>query len=147
LRLAQVVRGVVVDDQSGNVLDNVTVIVDGISPSIAGVTDSTGNFKLVQVPIGRQTISVSFIGYEPVVVQNIEVTSSHEVVLEIRMKEKIKKLEEVVINASRSKNRALNDAALVSARQLSVDEAFRYSGTRNDPSRMAQNYAGCKWNE
>ena len=30
----------------------------------------------------------------------------------------------------------------MSARQLSIDEAFRYSGTRNDPSRMAQNFAG-----
>jgi hypothetical protein len=63
-------------------------------------------------------------------------------VLEIKMKERIVKLEEVIVNSGRPKNRALNDAALVSARQLSVDEAFRYSGTRNDPSRMAQNFAG-----
>ena len=36
----------------------------------------------------------------------------------------------------------MNEAAVVSARQFSVDEAVRYSGTRNDPSRMAQNFAG-----
>lgn len=30
----------------------------------------------------------------------------------------------------------------MSARQLSTDEAFRYAGTRSDPSRMAQNFAG-----
>src|SRR4029077_8187299 len=116
--------------------------IEGVNPSIAGLTDSAGNFRLIEVPIGRQTISASSVSYEPVLIQNIEVTSSHEVVIEIRLKEKIKKLDEVIINSSRVKNRALNDAALVSARQLSIDEAFRYSGTRNDPSRMAQNYAG-----
>ncbi|MES2847829.1 MAG: TonB-dependent receptor plug domain-containing protein, partial [Bacteroidota bacterium] len=42
----------------------------------------------------------------------------------------------------RSKNKALNEAAVISARQLSTDEAFKYAGTRNDPSRMAQNFAG-----
>ena len=110
--------------------------------SKADITDSSGSFKLKNVPIGRQTLRVSLIGYEEAVIRNIEVTSSKEVVLEIRMKERIKKLEEVVVRAGRQKNRALNEAALVSARQFSVDEAVRYAGTRNDPSRMAQNYAG-----
>ncbi|MEO8405038.1 MAG: TonB-dependent receptor [Chitinophagaceae bacterium] len=142
IHLTQVVRGIIVDDQSGNILNNATVIIEGISPSIASITDSTGSFKLNMVPIGRQTISVSLMGYETIMLPNIEVTSSKEVILEIRLKEKVKKLDEIILNSSRQKNRALNDAALVSARQLSMDEAVRYSGTRNDPSRMAQNYAG-----
>lgn len=137
----QTIRGIILDEQSGNVLSNVTVTVEGM-PSIASITDSTGAFKLLRVPIGRQTIIASNIGYEMAIIQHIEVTSSREVVIEIKLKEKIKKLDEVIVNSGRPKNRALNDAALVSARQLSVDEAFRYSGTRNDPSRMAQNFAG-----
>lgn len=141
LNYRQTVRGTIVDEQSGNVLSNVTVTIEGM-PSIASITDSTGAFKLLRVPIGRQTIIVSNIGYEMAIIQHIEVTSSKEVVIEIKLKEKIKKLDEVIVNSGRPKNRALNDAALVSARQLSVDEAFRYSGTRNDPSRMAQNFAG-----
>ncbi|MDL5410444.1 hypothetical protein QSH82_24605, partial [Escherichia coli] len=48
----------------------------------------------------------------------------------------------VVVQSSRSKNKAINEVAVVSARQLSMDEAVRYAGTRNDPSRMAQNFAG-----
>jgi hypothetical protein len=141
LNFTQTVKGVVIDEQSGNVLDNVTVVLEGKS-SIASITDSLGNFKLQNVPVGRQTFRASFVGYEPAVIQNIEVTSSKEVVLEIKLKEQIRKLEEVIVNAGKQKDGPLNDAALVSARQLSVDEAFRYSGTRNDPSRMAQNFAG-----
>ena len=135
----QTVKGTVMDDQSGNALAGVTVSIEGLMPAI---TDNNGNFYLRKVAVGRQNIMASMVGYETAVLQNIEVTSSKEVVLEIRLREKIQKLEEVIVKGGRSKFKALNEAAVVSARQLSIDEAFRYSGTRNDPSRMAQNFAG-----
>jgi hypothetical protein len=138
--LMQTVKGTVIDEQSGNVLSNATVLIE--SSSKAAITDETGNFKLTGIPIGRQTIKVTYAGYEEAYVQNIEVTSSKEVVLEIKLKEKVKKLDEVIVTAGRQKNKALNDAAVVSARQFSVEEAVRYAGSRNDPSRMAQNFAG-----
>jgi hypothetical protein len=139
--LRQVIKGIVLDEQSGNVLNQATVLVEG-QPTSGTVTDSMGHFRISQVPIGRQSIRVSLVGYEEAVIRNIEVTSSKEVVLEIRLKERVKKLDEVIVRAGRQKNKALNEAAVVSARQFSVEEAVRYSGTRNDPSRMAQNFAG-----
>jgi len=142
LVFTQTIKGTVTDEQSGSILGNVSLVIDAVSPSIAGMTDANGNFKLRKVPIGRQTIRASFVGYEEAVISNVEVTSSHEVVLEIHLKEKIKKLDEVIVTAGKQKYKAINEAAIVSARQLSVDEAVRYSGTRNDPSRMAQNFAG-----
>jgi hypothetical protein len=140
--LKQTIKGIVLDEQSGNTLAGATVVIETAQSSISAVSDSVGYFRLEQVPIGRQTIRISSIGFEEALVRNIEVTSSKEVVLEVRLKENIRKLDEVIVNAGRQKNRALNEAALVSARQLSMDEAVRYSGTRNDPSRMAQNFAG-----
>lgn len=139
--LTQTVKGIIIDEQSGNVLQHATVTIEGIQGG-GSITDSLGYFKLRNVPIGRQTIRVTLMGYEEAVIRNIEVTSSKEVMLEIRLKERIQKLDEVVLVAGKQKNRALNEAAVVSARQFSVDEAVRYSGTRNDPSRMAQNFAG-----
>jgi CarboxypepD_reg-like domain/TonB-dependent Receptor Plug Domain len=138
--LTQTVKGTVIDEQSGNILSNATVLIESSSKTV--MTDETGNFKLTGVPIGRQTIKVSYAGYEEAYVQNIEVTSSKEVVLEIKLKEKVKKLDEVIVTAGKQKNKALNEAAVVSARQFSVEEAVRYAGSRNDPSRMAQNFAG-----
>jgi hypothetical protein len=140
--LTQTVRGIVTDEQSGQGMAGVNVWVDGITPLIAGISDAQGVFRLKGIPIGRQTIRLSFAGYEMGVFQNIEVTSSKEVILEVKLREKITKLEEVVVTAGKQKSRALNEAANVSARQFSVDEAMRYSGTRNDPSRMVQNFAG-----
>ena len=136
----QTIKGIVIDDQSNNVLPNVTITIEGLP--VNAITDEKGFFKLTNIPIGRQNIKASSINYEDAFIANIEITSSKEVVLEIRLKEKVKKLDEVVVQSGRSKLKALNEAAVVSARQLSIDEAFRYSGTRNDPSRMAQNFAG-----
>ena len=141
-RLTQTIKGVVTDEQSGSILRSVIISTENIQPLIASSTDSAGNFKLQHIPVGRQTFKATMVGYEDAVVANIEVTSTKEVILEIKLKEKIKKLNDVVINTGKPKNKALNEMAVVSARQFSVDEAVRYSGTRNDPSRMAQNFAG-----
>jgi CarboxypepD_reg-like domain len=138
----QTVKGVVLDEQSGNILMNATVLLESVKPAIAAVSDLSGSFSLTNVPVGRQSFRISLIGYEDVTISGIEVTSSKEVVLEIKLKERIKKLDEVIITSGRPKNKPLNEAAVVSARQFSVDEAIRYSGSRNDPSRMAQNFAG-----
>ena len=42
---SQTIKGVVIDEQSGNVIGNVTVILESNS-SIASITDSLGSFKL-----------------------------------------------------------------------------------------------------
>lgn len=136
----QTIKGTVIDEQSGNILEGVTISLD--NNTINSISDSKGVFTLEKVPIGRQNIKASTSGYEEAFIANIEVTSSKEVVIEIRLKEKVQKMEELVMKTGKSKNKALNEAAVVSARQLSVDEAFKYAGTRNDPSRMAQNFAG-----
>src|SRR5437667_12718277 len=77
----QTVKGVVLDDQSGNVLQNITVSVDNAALHLNAITDEKGNFKLTNVPVGRQNIKVSAVNYEDALVPNVEVTSSKEVVL------------------------------------------------------------------
>jgi hypothetical protein len=142
LNFTQTVRGTIIDEQSGNGLKNVTVSITENNRSYSAVSDSLGNFKLLNVPIGRRTIKTTMVGYEEAVFSNMEITSSKEVVLEIKLTEKVVKMDAVIITSSKQKSQALNEAAVVSARQLSMVEAVRYSGTRNDPSRMAQNFAG-----
>ena len=84
ISLTQILKGTVIDEQSGSVLPNATVLLES-SSSKTVISDSSGHFKIKNVPIGRQTLLVTLIGYEEAVIRNIEVTSSKEVVLEIRM--------------------------------------------------------------
>ena len=138
--IVQNVRGVVTDEQSLHPIGDVTITCEGFGS--AARADSNGVFVLHNIPIGRHSFKATMVGYEDVVLTNYEVTSSKEVWLDIRMRERITKLDEVVVTGGKQKSRALNEMSLASARQFSMDEAVRYSGTRNDPSRMAQNFAG-----
>jgi len=140
----QTIIGTVVDEQSGNALRGATVtfVSNNLNLQSSCTTDSAGNFRLKNVPVGRQTIKVSLVGYKISIEQNIEITSAKEVILDIHLIENVQALNEVRISSDKRKDLPINSNALVSARQLSIDEANRYSGTRNDVSRMAQNFAG-----
>ncbi len=139
--LTQTIKGIVIDEQSGNTIAGVTIQIENFKLGNA-ITDNYGYFVIKNLPIGRHNLKATNVGFDDAFVNNIEVTSSKEVVLEIKLKEKIIKGEIVTIKSTKSKIKPINETAVVSARQLSIDEAFRYSGTRNDPSRMTQNFAG-----
>jgi hypothetical protein len=62
--ITQTIKGTVVDHLSGYAISNATVKLEGVSPSIVAITDSLGNFKLNNVPIGRQILRASSVGYE-----------------------------------------------------------------------------------
>lgn len=138
----QTVRGRIIDQQSQYPLIGATVYVPNTSPIIGGTTDSEGYFELRNVPLGRVAIKVSYIGYKEQFIPNILVTSGKEVVLNIALEEQIITGEEIVITAEQDKTQLNNELATVSARGFTIEETSRYAGSRNDPARMATNYAG-----
>ena len=140
----QTIRGTVSDEAIGQPLPYVNVLLQGTS--IGTTTDENGNFTIENVAVGRYNIEVSFIGYEPVVLKEIQVTSSKEVVLSVRMKENTTTLDEVVIRPRVNKEQPINTMATVSARMLSVEEAQRYAGGFDDPARLVSTFAGVSSN-
>ncbi|MEQ9437502.1 MAG: carboxypeptidase-like regulatory domain-containing protein [Cyclobacteriaceae bacterium] len=138
----QTIRGRVVDAQSGFPLLGVNVIVLDTDPLIGAVTDDQGYYMLQHVPLGRQTLRASFIGYQEQVVPNVVVTSGKEVVMNLELAEQVLMGKEIVITAESEKTVTNNDLATVSARSFNLEETGRYAGSRNDPARMAANFAG-----
>lgn len=138
----QTIRGTILDAQSSGPVIGATVTIADSDPIIGTTTDLDGYFKLEEVPVGRVNIQVSYLGYESTTIPNVEVNSAKEVVLDIPLTEKIQKVDEVVITAGPDKDKPQNDMVTVSSRTLSMVESVKYSGTRSDPSRMAQNFAG-----
>jgi hypothetical protein len=134
--LTSVVRGTVVDAETKFPLPGAFVQVGNQKV----VTDGQGLFRLSGVPIGRQTVLVSLIGYEKTS-RAIELTSAKEAVLTLPMVEASTQLEEVAVKATQS-GQAKNEMAVVSARQFSVEETNLYAGSRGEPARMATNFAG-----
>ena len=138
----QTLKGKIFDQNTHEPLLGATIIVQHTDPIIGTTTDETGNFKLNNLPLGRITLQISYIGYESRVIPEVMITSAKEVVLSIALKEAATELEGVEVVAGICKEKALNAMATVSARTFSVEETQRYAGGLSDPARLASAFAG-----
>ena len=142
--LTQTIRGRITDDITKSPLFNVSVTVVNTNPIKGNMSDDNGEFKSTQVPLGRHTLSFRVIGYEPLLIPDVVVTSGKEVVMDIALTEAINKLDEIEITYDRSKDPQVtnNEMSTVSARSFNPDDTRKYAGALGDPSRMAANFAG-----
>jgi hypothetical protein len=140
--LKQTVRGSVIDADSETPLIGAVVSIINSDPLIGVATNLDGNFRLNDIPVGRVSFRISYLGYETQTIPNIEVKSGKESIVNIKMKESLIKIEEVVINASSNKGEAVNEMAMISSRSVSLEESKRFVGSFNDPSRVVSNFAG-----
>jgi hypothetical protein len=141
-QLTQTIKGTVLDGQSRSPLAGATVLLLDSGAVKGAISDEDGRFRLEQVAIGRRSIQVKMMGYETVTRSNLVLLSGKELDLEILMEEAVTQLETVEISSEDGKHDPLNQMATVSSRSFSVEEAGRYSGSFQDPARMAQNFAG-----
>jgi len=139
--LTQTIKGKVIDIDSEISLPGATIIVLDTDPLIGTITDIDGRFKLPDIEVGRVSLQVSFIGYETQYISDILLNSGKEVYIESKLKESFSTLTEVVITAN-SEDEAINRMATLSARSFSVEDAQRFAGGLDDPSRLASTYAG-----
>jgi hypothetical protein len=141
----QTIRGRITDEVSKIPLVGVNISVLNVGDKPLGAaTDVNGDFRIDGVPVGRQTIRVSYIGYEDQTIPNIVVTAGKEVLLNMGLTESVSELNEVVVVADNKEDKTAtnNDLAIVSSRSFNVDDTKRYAGSLGDPSRMAANFAG-----
>ena len=135
------IYGEVVDKQSEEPLPGANILIYAQDKSYGTITDPIGNFQSREIPVGRFTIEVSYVGYTPVIIENIKLTSSKDVYLKIELLERIEEINEVVIKAY-SKDKTINEFATISARSFTIEETNKYAGSWGDPARMVSNYAG-----
>ena len=62
--LGQTLKGKVTDQATREPLIGATIVVEGADPAVSATTDEAGNFTLKELPVGRVTLQVSYIGYE-----------------------------------------------------------------------------------
>lgn len=140
---SQTIFGTITDEASRSAIIGASVSLLNNS-AIGTVTDVTGSFRLTGVPLGRQSIRISYVGYEDRIIPDIIVTAGKEVNLTLTLQESVNELKEVkvVYNRSQDKTQTINDMAMVSSRSFNIDETKKYAGALGDPSRMAANFAG-----
>ncbi len=134
----QTVKGTVIDFDDQQPVAGAKVRLLG--SKLGGKSKADGTFRIEGVPVGRHQLEASLFGYETTG-QDILVTSGKQVVIELRIRAKVVQGGEVVVTSGDNFT-PINEAALVSATTFSVDEAKRFAGSREDPARMAQTFAG-----
>lgn len=139
--LRQTIRGTVLDKQTQSPLPGVVVSLVGSEPAKAVATDENGKFRLENVPVGRWQVRIALLSYKEKAV-TVVLTTGKESVLNIELEENAVEGQEVTVSSEQDKTKTNNKMATVSARVFSADEAARYAGSRNDPARMAANFAG-----
>ena len=138
----QTIRGIVIDKDAQFAIIGANIIIIGTEPLLGTSTDKDGNFRIENVPIGRQSIKVFCLGYESSIVPDVQVSSGKEIVLTIQLVEKVGQLNEITIVATSPKDQPINTMATISARSFAVEDVSRYAGSFSDPGRMATAFAG-----
>ena len=140
--LFQTVKGTIIDADSRAPVIGASVYIPGTNPILGAATDTDGNFKIENVPVGRIDLIITSIGYEDRYLSNILVGSAKEVVVNADIQESLTRLDEVVVTDKKHQSEVLDEMVLVSGLTVSVEETKRFAGTINDPARLVTSFAG-----
>lgn len=138
----QTIRGIIEDQITHTAIPGATVFIEGINKGTS--SDENGYFKIINVPIGRHTIKISSVGFQPKQLNQVIVTAGKEIVLTLTLEEQVQLLNEITVLFDRRKDKAstVNDMALISAKSFNIEDTKKYAGSLGDPSRMVANFAG-----
>ena len=138
----QTVRGNVFDSETFTPIvgSKIQIFTEDTTKLYRALTDADGNFVILDVPIGKHELKATFSTYDSKST-TIEVNSGKETIVNLPLSESYLEQEEMIVNA-RKKGEVINELAVISAHQFSVEETNRYPGSRSDPARMASNFAG-----
>lgn len=137
----QTVQGKIKDKITQQPIIGCTVMI-GENNLLGSSTDENGFFEIKNVPLGRQTVTCSYIGYQNYQSEGFIVSSTKAVFLEIELLEGGIDVEEVVVSAGGNVNKPMNELSVVSTRSFSADETDRIAASVNDPGRLALAYPG-----
>jgi len=139
--LTHTIRGSVLELSTHQPLPGASIVLEGVPDYPLTISDAHGAFLMEGVPVGRRVVRISFVGFETVVLSNIQVGSGKEVVLEVHMVESVYTLTELAITTSKN-SQPINEMSLVSARSFTEEETRRFPASVGDPLRLAASFAG-----
>lgn len=135
----QTLRGTVTDAVNAQPLQGATISLPGTEPLLGTVADSSGHFRLGNVPVGRYQLQVSHLGCETLTLAEVQVAGGRETVLDVQLSEHPESLSEVVVQAQAQGNLPGHS---ISVRTITVEEQFRFPATFYDPARLASSFPG-----
>lgn len=106
------IEGKVTDAESGELLRGATIVL--ANSKKGSYSDTKGQFKLKKLPAGTYSLKASYIGYQSITIENIEVKDGQATTANITMRTSSDLGKEVVVEARRTQDNA--DALLAQRR-------------------------------
>lgn len=138
--ITQTLRGTVIDHVTESPIPGARVVIVSSQTPLRAISDPDGNFSILNVPIGRHDILITYLGYLDATIPGVLVDAGKETVLQVRLEEAI--VEKEAVEVVGEKSGPANEMSVVSTRTFSVEETQRYAAGLNDPARMATSFAG-----
>lgn len=130
-------KGTVHDAQTNEALPFATVQIQGTN--IGATTDNEGNFLLTKLIPGEIRIKVSFIGYQTVLSDPIEITNNRTAFIYINLEEEDNNLSEVIVRPQSFRKKI---EAPLSMQSITTSEIESNPGSNRDISRVIQSFPG-----
>ncbi len=127
------ISGVITDQRNRQPLAGVNVEVTGLQTGAA--TDQDGYFFITGLPAGSYNLSITFIGYRPVLKPNVVVRPGRTTIVNSQMQEELIAGETIVATASAFEK---PKEAVVSSRSMDFEEIRRSAGSALDIQRVMQ---------
>lgn len=140
--LTQTIRGKIIDGVTQSSIPGATIRVQFGERQLGASSDSIGKFRISDIPIGRISLVVSCIGYDTHTVDNILLGTGKELVMNVKLKESVTAMNEIVVTAHEAETLPGDGVALTSSKSFSVEDTKRYAGSIGDPARMVAGFAG-----
>lgn len=132
-----VIQGRVYDEINNEPLPFANVVIKELE--IGTTTDADGNYTLKVEP-GLYNVSASFIGYQPKVKYEVQVSRSKSTLLDFALQKSSQELEEVEVSAQQQFDR--KEESPVSVNTLGINEIQRNPGGNQDISIVIQSLPG-----
>lgn len=95
-------RGVVVEDESSETVIGATVMIEGIG--IGAATDVNGQYTIRNIPAGKHTVVVSYIGLQTLTITDVEIFPGQTVELDVLLTAGTNELDIVTVTAYRERS-------------------------------------------
>jgi outer membrane receptor protein involved in Fe transport len=113
------VTGKVVDATTGEAIVGANVVIVG--SMIGANTDVDGRFSIIGVPIGAQTIRVTFIGYADLLIKDIKIAADQTTPLDVKLSSSAVEMNTVVITGERLVNK-LTTSSVQTVNSKTIDQ-------------------------
>ncbi len=92
------ITGKATDEKTGEPLPFVNITVEGTN--LGAASDIDGNYVILNVPPGKYNVKAQYIGYQPVLVENISVNIDLTTSVDFKLSESTVELEEIVVQGT-----------------------------------------------